>query len=68
MGYLLLAGGAEFGGPMSAVDVRAIELAGGLDAPICIIPTAAAPNNNHQRRKILILISQITDPRGIVLM
>lgn len=49
MGYLLLAGGAEFGGPMSAVDARAIELAGGLDAPICIIPTAAAPDNNHQR-------------------
>ncbi|MDP1715149.1 MAG: Type 1 glutamine amidotransferase-like domain-containing protein [Anaerolineales bacterium] len=49
MGYLLLAGGAEFGGQMSAPDVRAIELAGGLDAPICILPTAAAPDNNHQR-------------------
>lgn len=49
MGYLLLAGGAEFDGQMSAVDARAIELAGGLDAPICIIPTAAAPDNNHQR-------------------
>lgn len=49
MGYLLLAGGAEFGGQMSAVDAHAIELAGGLDAPICIIPTAAAPDNNHQR-------------------
>jgi len=49
MGYLLLAGGAEFDGQMSAVDACAIELAGGLDAPICIIPTAAAPDNNQQR-------------------
>ncbi|MHB8778102.1 MAG: cyanophycinase [Anaerolineales bacterium] len=49
MGYLLLAGGAEFGGQMSEVDKRAIELAGRLDAPICIIPTAAAPDDNHQR-------------------
>lgn len=49
MGYLLLAGGAEFGGQMSEVDTRAIELAGGLDAPICIIPTAAAPDHNQKR-------------------
>ncbi len=49
MGYLLLAGGAEFGGRMSEPDLRAIELAGGFDAPICIIPTAAAPDNNHKR-------------------
>jgi cyanophycinase len=49
MGYLLLEGGAEFGGQMSAPDLRAIELAGGLDAPICIIPAAAAPDNNHKR-------------------
>ena len=49
MGDLLLAGGAEFGGKMSAPDLRAIELAGGMDAPICIIPTAAAADNNHQR-------------------
>jgi cyanophycinase len=48
-GYLLLEGGAEFGGLMSEPDRRAIELAGGPDAPICIIPTAAAPDNNHQR-------------------
>ncbi len=48
-GYLLLEGGAEFGGQMSQPDLRAIELAGGLDAPISIIPTAAAPDNNHQR-------------------
>ena len=48
-GHLLLAGGAEFGGRMSESDLRAIELAGGFDAPICIIPTAAAPDNNHKR-------------------
>lgn len=49
MGYLLLEGGAEFGGRMRDPDLRAIELAGGFDAPIRIIPTAAAPDNNHQR-------------------
>jgi len=48
MGYLLLEGGAEFGGRMRDPDLRAIELAGGFDAPIRIIPTAAAPDNNHQ--------------------
>src|SRR5947209_5879688 len=49
IGYLLLEGGAEFGGQMAAPDSRAIELAGGADALISIIPTAAAPDNNHQR-------------------
>jgi len=49
MGYLLLEGGAEFGGRMRDPDLRAIELAGGFDAPVRIIPTAAAPDNNHQR-------------------
>jgi len=49
MGYFLLEGGAEFGGKMSEPDLRAIELAGGDDAPVCIIPTAAAPDNNHKR-------------------
>ncbi len=49
MSHLLLAGGAEFGGPMSAPDLRAIALAGGFDAPICIIPAAAAPDNNYKR-------------------
>jgi len=48
-GYLLLEGGAEFGGQMSEPDRRAIECAGGLSAQISIIPTAAAPDNNHQR-------------------
>ncbi|MBI5842781.1 MAG: Type 1 glutamine amidotransferase-like domain-containing protein [Chloroflexi bacterium] len=49
MGHLLLEGGAEFGGQMSGPDLRAIELAGGFDAPICIIPAAAAPDRNHKR-------------------
>jgi cyanophycinase len=49
MGYLLLEGGAEFGGRMREPDLKAIALAGGFDAPIRIIPTAAAPDNNHQR-------------------
>ncbi len=48
-GHLLLAGGSEFGGRMADPDRRSIELAGGLDAPIAIIPTAAAPDNNHRR-------------------
>jgi len=47
MGYLLLEGGAEFGGWMREPDLRAIELAGGFDAPLRIIPTAAAPDHNH---------------------
>lgn len=49
MGYFLLQGGAEFGGQMKASDLRAIELAGGKQAPVCIIETAAAPDNNHVR-------------------
>jgi cyanophycinase len=49
MGYLLLEGGAEFGGGMSEPDLRGIELAGGFEAPICIIPAAAAPDHNHER-------------------
>ncbi len=49
IGHILLAGGAEFGGRMSEPDRRAIELAGGAGAPIRIIPTAAAPDNNYVR-------------------
>src|SRR5512135_1478294 len=49
MGTLLLEGGAEFGGRMRDPDRKAMELAGGFEAPIRIIPTAAAPDNNHQR-------------------
>src|SRR5215212_2512888 len=48
-GHILLAGGAEFGGRMAEPDLRAIELAGGADARISIIPTAAAPDHNHER-------------------
>jgi cyanophycinase len=48
-GHILLAGGAEFGGRMAEPDLRAIELAGGIDARISIIPTAAAPDHNHER-------------------
>jgi cyanophycinase len=49
MGYLLLEGGAEFGGRMRDPDLKAIELAGGFESPVRIIPTAAAPDNNHRR-------------------
>ncbi len=49
MGFILLAGGAEFGGGMRVPDQQAIGLAGGPNAPIRIIPTAAAPDNNHLR-------------------
>jgi hypothetical protein len=47
MGYILLEGGAEFGGEMEAPDLRAIELAGGANLPVGIIPAAAAPANDH---------------------
>jgi cyanophycinase len=49
MGFLLLEGGAEFGGRMSVPDLRAIELAGGGAVPIAILPTAAAPDHNNDR-------------------
>jgi cyanophycinase len=49
VGYILLEGGAEFGGRMAEPDRRAIELAGGNDTRISIIPTAAAPDHNHER-------------------
>ena len=49
MGYLVLEGGAEFGGRMRDPDLRAIEMAGGFDAPLRVIPTAAAPDDNHRR-------------------
>jgi cyanophycinase len=49
MGYILLAGGAEFGGAMAIADRRAIELAGGANARMSIVPAAAAPDINHER-------------------
>lgn len=48
-GCVLLAGGAEFGGCMQLPDRRAIDLAGGTEARVRIIPAAAAPDNNHWR-------------------
>ncbi|NWJ47426.1 MAG: Type 1 glutamine amidotransferase-like domain-containing protein [Chloroflexi bacterium] len=48
-GYILLEGGAEFGGKMAEPDKRALVLAGGFDAAVVIIPAAAAPDNNHRR-------------------
>jgi cyanophycinase len=48
-GYILLQGGAEFGGQMAVSDRRAIELAGGFQSRIDIIPAAAAPDSNHLR-------------------
>ena len=49
MGYLLLQGGAEFTGRMEHADRRALEVVGGVSAQINIIPTAAAPDHNHER-------------------
>ncbi len=34
---------------MSEPDLAAIRLAGGLDSPIAVLPTAAAPDNNQER-------------------
>jgi cyanophycinase len=48
-GSILLEGGAEFGGRMAEPDLRALALSGGFDAPVCILPTAAAPDHNHER-------------------
>jgi cyanophycinase len=49
MGILLLEGGCEFQGKMEEPDRKAIALAGGENAKIVIIPTAAAPDNNSRR-------------------
>jgi cyanophycinase len=49
MGFILLEGGAEFGGQMEFPDRQAISMAGGSDVPISIIPAAAAPDKNHLR-------------------
>ena len=49
MGYILLEGGAEFGGRMSEPDRIGLDLAGGLNVPVRILPTAAAPDQNHLR-------------------
>lgn len=49
MGYILLEGGAEFTGRMDLADRRALEVVGGVGARISIIPTAAAPDRNHEK-------------------
>jgi len=49
LGFILLEGGAEFGGRMADADRQAVKLAGGFNMPIRIIPAAAAPDHNHQR-------------------
>jgi cyanophycinase len=46
---ILLAGGAEFQGRMTEPDRQAIALASRGDIKVCIIPTAAVPDNNHER-------------------
>lgn len=52
MGILLLEGGSEFQGKMEAPDRKALSLAGGKNAKMVIIPTAAAPDNNSIRAGI----------------
>ncbi len=34
---------------MSEPDLRAIQIAGGHEVPIAVLPTAAAPDHNHER-------------------
>jgi cyanophycinase len=49
MGFVLLEGGSEFTEGMAAADERAMVLGGGQAASIRIVPTAAAPDDNHDR-------------------
>jgi cyanophycinase len=49
MGYVMLQGGAEFGGQMAQSDRRSLALAGGDKARVAIVPTAAVPDRNHRR-------------------
>lgn len=49
MGYILLEGGAEFGGLISEPDRIGLDLAGGINVAVRILPTAAAPDHNHVR-------------------
>ena len=48
-GHILLEGGAEFGGRMAEPDLHALELAGGFEVRVSIVPAAAAPDKNHER-------------------
>ena len=49
MGTLLLEGGCEFQGKMEDPDREALALAGGKNANVVIIPTAAAADDNSKR-------------------
>ena len=51
-GSLVLEGGAEFGGRMADVDRQALSLAGGVQAPVVILPTAAASGDEAQHRSV----------------
>ena len=48
-GYILLEGGAEFGGQMAVPDAQALAAAGDPSIPVVIIPAAAAPDHNDVR-------------------
>jgi len=48
-GHIMLQGGHEFNGRMADADRRALALCGALTGPVVIVPTAAAPDNNHER-------------------
>lgn len=48
-GYILLAGGSEFSGLMAEPDLRALQLAGGQEANVCILPTAAVPDESYHQ-------------------
>lgn len=48
MGILLLEGGCEFQGKMEEPDRKALALAGGENAGVVIIPTAAVPENDAE--------------------
>ncbi len=48
-GYILLEGGAEFGGQMAVPDKQALAAAGGPSTPVVIVPAAAAPDHNDVR-------------------
>jgi hypothetical protein len=47
MGFILLEGGAEFGGRMADPDRQAMMRAGGTDVPIRIVPAAAIYPGNR---------------------
>lgn len=48
-GYIMLQGGHELRGRMADADRQALSLCRNVTAPVVIVPTAAAPDNNHER-------------------